>query len=214
MRMNLDHVASGDHLGRDVLCEFDYWPLAVSMPPTKVCLQCKAAVPVRRKTCELCDHVFRSKRKAECNLREKAMKRMRSVESDSVKSARKAKDKVCERASETREQTVHRQEQNRMHMASMRESAAPRVWHFSAFHLFCCPPMCSTCTCVQGNTMATVYIERLYCPLKFHSNNVGTSVNLTCYYTYIGLSYYIYTVLKKEQILCYNSHAAHHFSSQ
>ena len=52
--------------------EFDYWPLAVSMPPTKVCPQCKAAVPVRRKTCERCDHVFRSKRKAECNLREKA----------------------------------------------------------------------------------------------------------------------------------------------
>ena len=88
------------------------------------------------------------------------MKRMRSVESDSVKSARKAKDKlhkVCERASETRErtlyrqeqnrmhkasmresetfeQTMHRQEQNRMRMASMRESAVLRVWHFSAFH--------------------------------------------------------------------------------
>ena len=35
MRINLDHVASGHFvLGRDVLCE--YWPLAVSMPPTKV----------------------------------------------------------------------------------------------------------------------------------------------------------------------------------
>ena len=69
MRMNLDYVASGDFvLGRDVLCEFDYWPLAVRMPPTKVCPQ--------------------------CNLREKAMKRMRSVESDNVKSARKAKDKL------------------------------------------------------------------------------------------------------------------------
>ena len=75
---------------------------------------------------------------------------MGAVESDSVKSARKAKDKlhkVCERASET----LHGQEQNRMHIASMRESqdsvwfsnqhtstitctAAPRVWHFSAFH--------------------------------------------------------------------------------
>ena len=92
MRMNLDHVASGHFvLGRDVLCEFNYWPLAVSIPPTKVCPQCKAAVPVRRKTCERCDHVFRSKRKAE---REKAMKRMRAVESDGVKSARKAKDKL------------------------------------------------------------------------------------------------------------------------
>ena len=51
--LNLDLVASGDFvLGRDVLCEFDYWPLAVSMPPTKVYPQCKAAVPVRRKTCD------------------------------------------------------------------------------------------------------------------------------------------------------------------
>ena len=40
-----------------------------------------------------------------------------------MKSARKAKfHKACERASETREQTLHRQEQNRMRMASMRES--------------------------------------------------------------------------------------------
>ena len=94
------------------------------MPPTKVCSQCKAAVPVRRKTCEHCDHVFRSKRKAECNLREKAMKSMRAVESDCVKSARKAKDKLHkarERASEICERTLHRQEQT-MHMASMRES--------------------------------------------------------------------------------------------
>ena len=106
------------------LCKFDY-PLAVSMSPTKVCPQCKAAVPVRWKTCERCDHVFRSKRKAECNLREKAVKRMRAVESDTVKSTRKAKDKLHkarERASETREQTLHRQEQNRMRMASMRGS--------------------------------------------------------------------------------------------
>ena len=93
-------------LGRDVQCEFDYWPLAVSMPPTKVCPQCKAAVPVRWKTCECCDHVFRSKGKAEYNLREKAMKHVRAIESDSVKSTRKAKDKLhkaCERASEIRE---------------------------------------------------------------------------------------------------------------
>ena len=64
------------------------------MPPTKVCPQCKAAVPVRWKTCERCDHVFQSKGKAECNLREKALKRIRAVELDSVKSARKAKDKL------------------------------------------------------------------------------------------------------------------------
>ena len=81
------------------------------------------------------------------------MKRVRAVESDSVESARKVKDKLhkaCERASEIREQTVHRQEQNRMCMVSMRVmrqrsilvntgtitcTAAPRVWHFSAFHI-------------------------------------------------------------------------------
>ena len=71
------------------------------MPPTKVCPKCRAAVPIRWKTCERCDHVFHSKRKAECNLQEKAMK-----------SARKAKGKLhkaCERASEIRERTLHRQ---------------------------------------------------------------------------------------------------------
>ena len=35
-----------------VFCELAYWPLAVSMPPTKVCPLCKDAVPVRRKTRE------------------------------------------------------------------------------------------------------------------------------------------------------------------
>ena len=42
-----------------------------------------------------------------------------------MKSASKAKDKLhkaCERVSETREQTLHEQEQDRMWMASMRES--------------------------------------------------------------------------------------------
>ena len=46
------------------------------------------------------------------------MKHMGAVESDSVKSARKAKDKLhkaCERASETRERTLHGQEQNNAH---------------------------------------------------------------------------------------------------
>ena len=81
------------------------------------------------------------------------MKCMGAVESDSVKSARKAKDKLrkaCERASETRERTLHGQEQNNVHgkhervtrqssISSQHTStitctAAPRVWHFSAFH--------------------------------------------------------------------------------
>ena len=105
-----------------------------------------------KKTCERCDHVFRSK--AECNLREKAMKRMRAVESDSVKSARKAKDKLhkaCERALETRERTLQGQERNNAHgkhervmrqcsvcnqnTSTITCTVAPRVWHFSAFHL-------------------------------------------------------------------------------
>ena len=67
MHMNLDHMASGHFvLQRDVLCEFDYWPLAVSMPPTKhlYTAECKDALPVRWKTCERCDLVFRSKQKA------------------------------------------------------------------------------------------------------------------------------------------------------
>ena len=68
------HMASGNFVpGRDVLCEFDYWPLAVSIPPTKVCPQCKAAAPVRWKTCERCDLVFQFRRKAECNLRKKTV---------------------------------------------------------------------------------------------------------------------------------------------
>ena len=43
------------------------------------------------------------------------MKRMRSVESDSVKSARKAKDKLhkaCERASETKQNAHGKHERN------------------------------------------------------------------------------------------------------
>ena len=53
------------------------------------------------------------------------MRRMRAVESDSMRSARKGKDelpKACERASEIRERTLHRPKQNRMRMASLRES--------------------------------------------------------------------------------------------
>ena len=76
------------------------------------------------------------------------MKRMGAVESDSVKSARKAKDKLhkaCERASETRERPLHAQEQNNAHAHGKHEShetvieynhmhCCARVWHFSAFH--------------------------------------------------------------------------------
>ena len=66
------------------------------------------------------------------------MKRMGTVESDSVKSARKAKGKLhkaCERASETHERTLHGQE-----VATITCIAVPRVWHFrksEGSKLFC-----------------------------------------------------------------------------
>ena len=84
----------------------------------------------------------------QCNLQEKAIKRVRAVESDSVKSARKAKDKLhkaCERASEIRERTLHKAgtKRNAHGKHESRDSLtgtitcpdALRVWHFSAFHL-------------------------------------------------------------------------------
>ena len=74
------------------------------MPPSKVCPQCKAIVPIRQKVCKSCEHVFQTKRRAEHELWDKRMPKSRK------------------RASETSEQTLHRREQNREHMASMRAS--------------------------------------------------------------------------------------------
>ena len=86
-----------------------------------------------------------------------------AVESDSVKSARKAKDKLhkaCERASETHERTLHGQEQNRMHMASMRES-----WDSDWFlvtshkynHMHCCAEgLALQCFHFLGNSVRKV----------------------------------------------------------
>ena len=81
MHMNLDHVAGGHFvLGRGILCECaDYWPLAIKYVSNKAMPAGKAAIPVRWKTCECCDHVFRSKQKVECNLQEKAMKHATTV---------------------------------------------------------------------------------------------------------------------------------------
>ena len=81
------------------------------------------------------------------------MKCMRAVESNSVKSARKAKDKLhkaCERVSDICEQTLHRQEQKQnahgkhervtrqssQHTSAITCTDAPRVRHFSAFHFY------------------------------------------------------------------------------
>ena len=61
-----------------------------------------------------CGHAFASKRKAQCTTTE-SVKRKRASESE------KETDKV-RRARRTIKQTLHRQEQNRMHMASVRGS--------------------------------------------------------------------------------------------
>ena len=70
------------------------------MPPRKVCPQCQAVVPLRLKVCRPYQHVFRSKRKVECNLPDQAIK--------------------CKRASESCERTLRRKQQNRQHMACVR----------------------------------------------------------------------------------------------
>ena len=70
-----------DHVARPSCSHFREMNIDRTMPPRRVCLQCTAAILVRWKTCECCDHVFRSKREAECNLHEIAMKHMRVLES-------------------------------------------------------------------------------------------------------------------------------------
>ena len=99
-------------------CEF-----LLIMPPSKVCPQCDATVPIRVKVCKSCHHVFRAKRQAEQNLPDRAMKRLRVILSDSAKSIVKAKDKLrraCKRANESSEQTLHRQRQDKEHKTCKR----------------------------------------------------------------------------------------------
>ena len=93
------------------------------MPPSKVCPQCNAVVPIRLKVCKTCQHVFRAKRQIEHTLPARAMKRLRVALSDSVKSVKMAKDKLqkaCKRAAESSEQTLHGQQSDREYKASMR----------------------------------------------------------------------------------------------
>ena len=93
------------------------------MPPSKVCPQCNAVVPIRLKACKSCQHMFRAKRQIEHTLPARAMKRLRVGLSDSVKSVIKAKEKLqkaCKRAAESSEQTLHRQQQNKEHVTSVR----------------------------------------------------------------------------------------------
>ena len=93
------------------------------MPPSKVCPQCDAVVPIRLKVCKSCQHVFRAKQQIEHTLPATAMKRMRVAMSDGVKSIKMAKEKLqkaCKRAAESSEQTLHRQQKNQLHMASVK----------------------------------------------------------------------------------------------
>ena len=90
----------------------------------KVCPQCNTVVHVKRSVCD-CGHAFASKkRKARCTAvgePENATKHRKSLLFEEELLVRKERDKVrkaSKRASETREQTLHRQEQNRTHMAT------------------------------------------------------------------------------------------------
>ena len=80
-------------------------------------LQCNTVVHVKRSVCE-CGHAFASKkRKARCTAvgePENVMKRRKALlsEEELVRKERGKVRKVSKRASETREQTLHRQEQN------------------------------------------------------------------------------------------------------
>ena len=93
------------------------------MPPSKVCPQCNAIVPIRLKVCKSCQHVFRAKRQIEHTLPASAMKRLRVTLPDSMKSVIKAKDKfqkACKRAAESSEQTLHRQQYDREYRTCVR----------------------------------------------------------------------------------------------
>ena len=124
------------------------------MPPTKVCSRCKAVVHIRWKVCESCDHVFRSKRAAECKLPERAMKCIRVLQSDSEKSVRQANDTLCKaskRASETRERTLRRQQQDRLHKANMKATeTSEQTLHRQQQNRLCKANMRATETCEQA----------------------------------------------------------------
>ena len=81
MCMNLDHVASCH-------CVLG----SKSMPPTKVRPQCKAVQDGRHVNTVILSFDPNKKQSVICERNSLTMKRMGAVESDTVKSARKAKD--------------------------------------------------------------------------------------------------------------------------
>ena len=68
--------------------------LLLAMPPSKICPECDAVVPIRLKVCKSCQHVFRAKRKIEQSLAGKAMKWLQVVLPYSMKSVIKGKYKL------------------------------------------------------------------------------------------------------------------------
>ena len=100
------------------------------MPPSKVCPQCDAVVPIRVKVRKSCLHVFRTNRQTEHTLPGRAVKQLWVALSDSVKSVIKATDKLqkaCKRAVGSSKPTLHRQQHNK---ASVRAAESSE----QAFH--------------------------------------------------------------------------------
>ena len=95
----------------------------------QVCPECNTVVHVKRSACDCCHAFALKKRKARCTTvgePENAMKRRKALLSEEELLVTKERDKVrkvSKRASETREQALHRQEQNRTHLACAKGSA-------------------------------------------------------------------------------------------
>ena len=136
----------------------------------KVCPQCNTVVHVKRSVCN-CGHAFTSKKmKAPCSALgepENAMKCRKVLLSEEELLVTKQRDKVhkaSKRASETREQTLHRQEQNRTHLACVEGSA-----------LQCCslalfPALCNVCRLAVQNS------HRILCCKQEQAGEVSLEV--------------------------------------
>ena len=89
----------------------------------KVCPQCNTVIHARRSICE-CGHAFTLKREAR-NTASSPAKRKRAVEylEDTLRRQENNRIRMASmRSSETQEQTLERLEQKRTHVASMRAS--------------------------------------------------------------------------------------------
>ena len=80
----------------------------------KVCPQYDTTLHVKRAVCG-CGHAFPSKRKVHYIAKREAMKCRRTLESEQDELARKEQDRICKGASETLEETFTRQKKDRLH---------------------------------------------------------------------------------------------------